>query len=381
MKSAVTYCMCGNEAGENQVQCASCAALQCLELKMGATRHEIHEAFETLSKVWQPDHFEFDPKMKALAAEKRKALSAAYDYLSTHAALPGAFRAQPAPPQRQQQTAAVDLVAFDSNPSPGEAETVRVKSKSDKRLILPPAGIIVGAGMVLAGVVTLWLIYKPMDAALLSNPATAVWYREYKGTVQSKLQQMKGALGFESGSLTKPSAAPETAAVPDGQQTPAVRVPAGKALKHQDANANAQVAVDAHTQPERVETVHLAPLITTGMTKSEVIAAQGEPTASAPDRLVYGKSELYFRDGSLEGWKIDPAAPIRVKIWPSATVDPDLAGFGAGSTRNEVIAVQGTPTFLSEDTFGYGASEVHFINNRVVGWKNDPSSPLRLVAR
>jgi hypothetical protein len=62
-------------------------------------------------------------------------------------------------------------------------------------------------------------------------------------------------------------------------------------------------------------------------------------------------------------------------------VDPNLKSFGVGSTKNEVLVVQGTPTLFSEDTFGYGASEVYFKNERVVNWKSDPAMPLRTSAR
>jgi hypothetical protein len=83
------------------------------------------------------------------------------------------------------------------------------------------------------------------------------------------------------------------------------------------------------------------------------------------------------------GWKIDPESPpIRVKLWPDASVDPDLDSFWMGSSKDEVLVVQGTPTFWYEDTFGYGGSEVYFKNGKVVNWKNDPASvPLRAKRR
>jgi hypothetical protein len=45
-----------------------------------------------------------------------------------------------------------------------------------------------------------------------------------------------------------------------------------------------------------------------------------------------------------------------------------------GSTKDQVLAVQGTPTLFSDNTFGYGGSEVYFQNDRVIGWKADPVS-------
>ena len=126
----------------------------------------------------------------------------------------------------------------------------------------------------------------------------------------------------------------------------------------------------AHAAP-----VKLMPYVTVGLTRDEVIAIEGAPTAAAADsKLVYQGSEIDFTAGKVSGWKIDPAsAPIRVKLWPDAPVDPDLDSFGVGSSKNVVLVVQGTPTYFSENEFGYGGSEVYFQNGRVVSWKDDPA--------
>ena len=62
------------------------------------------------------------------------------------------------------------------------------------------------------------------------------------------------------------------------------------------------------------------------------------------------------------------------KSWPASVVDPHLTSFTIGSSKDVVLKVQGTPTELSEDKFGYGRSEVYFRNNKVVSWKEDPAS-------
>jgi hypothetical protein len=120
----------------------------------------------------------------------------------------------------------------------------------------------------------------------------------------------------------------------------------------------------------------LRPYLTVGSTREEVLALQGPPTASTENKLVYGSSELYLKDGSVSGWRIDSASPIRVKLWPSTPVDPALASYTVGSSKDVVLVVQGTPTAFTEDKFEYGKSEVYFRNNRVVSWKEDPSVPL-----
>jgi hypothetical protein len=119
----------------------------------------------------------------------------------------------------------------------------------------------------------------------------------------------------------------------------------------------------------------LLPYITVGSTMEEVLAQQGTPTASSEDKLVYGKSVLYFKDGAVIGWRIDPvASPMRVKLWPRSAVDPTLATYSVGSSKDVVLVVQGTPTAFTENKFEYGKSEVYFRNNRVVSWKEDPAS-------
>ncbi len=63
-----------------------------------------------------------------------------------------------------------------------------------------------------------------------------------------------------------------------------------------------------------------------------------------------------------------PIAPR--KIYPYITL---------GSTKEEVLEQQGTPTAFSENKLVYGHSELYFNNNSVVGWRIDPvSSPIRV---
>jgi len=119
----------------------------------------------------------------------------------------------------------------------------------------------------------------------------------------------------------------------------------------------------------------ILPYITVGSTMDEVLAQQGAPTASTSDKLVYGKSELYLKNGSVVGWRIDPvASPIRVKLWPSTAVEPGLSSYTIGSSKDVVLTVQGTPTAFTGDKFEYGSSEVIFRNDKVVSWKEDPES-------
>jgi hypothetical protein len=52
--------------------------------------------------------------------------------------------------------------------------------------------------------------------------------------------------------------------------------------------------------------------------------------------------------------------------------------FGLGSSKEEVLAAQGRPASSGGNLWRYGGSEVYFLTDRVVGWRDTPGNPLRL---
>ena len=188
----------------------------------------------------------------------------------------------------------------------------------------------------------------------------------------------------ESGSVSAPAAAPQ-AAPPAPQNADnfdpekaraayRLTLPPPRNSGSSQPGKSQAAAQQAPPMPRHI----LQPYLTVGSTRDEVLAQEGTPTASSEDKLVYGKSELYLKDGAVVGWRIDPSSPIRVKLWPGSPVDPGLSFFSYGSSKDSVLVVQGTPTAFTEDKFEYGGSAVYFRNNRVYSWRNDPASiPLR----
>src|SRR5262249_46907984 len=49
-----------------------------------------------------------------------------------------------------------------------------------------------------------------------------------------------------------------------------------------------------------------------------------------------------------------------------------------GSTKKDVLAIQGTPTRSTEGTWYYGDSEIYFAGNVVVSWRSSNRNPLRV---
>lgn len=77
-------------------------------------------------------------------------------------------------------------------------------------------------------------------------------------------------------------------------------------------------------------------------------------------------------------------APSDVIRAPRA-VPPELprrvvpGSFTVGSSKDKVLAVQGTPTEFSDRVWKYGSSTVFFSSERVKGWDVWPDSPLKVL--
>lgn len=373
-------CACGNPVDKNGVQCRRCAALQLLELGADATEEEIKAAYHVLVKVWHPDRFQNDKTMKNAAEAKLKKVNSAYVFLSsaegkarqwqhaTPASANGAPRrrttdAAPQGPQSERQPAA------NQPPSRRPIRTARPMVGASAWVFRT---LKLGLGMVLLAFALLmarylWIAFDVPG----STGDVADLLGGSKDSMQSFLKAPKrrflAAVERDLRRLDPRGPAPGT--LPEAAEVS----PATQSRQTASPRSVAQQPARAEATPLKLHSY-----ITVGSTRDEVIEQQGPPTASSDGKLVYGSSELYLKDGSVVGWKIDPHSPIRVKLWPESSVDPDLDSFTVGSSKDVVIVVQGTPTAFTESEFEYGGSTVYFQNNRVVNWKNDPASiPLR----
>jgi curved DNA-binding protein CbpA len=339
-------------------------ALRILDLEADATEKQIKAAYRTLVKVWHPDRFQSDKSLKEAAEIKLKDINTAFKFLS--ATTPNTR------PQTPPNPAAADATYHAPQPGEDGAQSQPGATGSSSRSFFPAFKILFKFA-VLAFLILLcrytWIAFDVPDP---STDAVAKVYSFGKDNILSHLEEPKRRfieavnLDLERIGLRNPPPAPEAtqqAAETESQSQP--KTP-GKATARQP--------VGAATAPRKIY-----PYITIGSTRDEVVQQQGTPTASSADKLVYGSSELYLKDGAVIGWKIDPVAnPIRVKLWPQSPVDTSQQYFTVDSTRDDVLVIQGTPTAFSKEKFVYGGSEVYFQNDRVTHWKNDTAStPLR----
>jgi hypothetical protein len=117
-----------------------------------------------------------------------------------------------------------------------------------------------------------------------------------------------------------------------------------------------------------------------GSTKDEVLAVQGTPTRLYDYEWTYGFSTIDFQGGRVTAWSVSSMNPLSVKMLVSDDTAANAARargtFTVGSTQDEVLALQGTPTKFSKFEWNYGFSAIRFQGGKVVSWRTSPMSPL-----
>lgn len=353
-KAGKSLCACGMVADTFGGLCDRCASLQTLGLTPHATTDEIEDTYRTLVKVWHPDRFAHDPRLRNDAEEKLKEINGAHDYLLANPKqAPPRHTEKPSIPERPFVSSDFD---FEGEETDEIRRILRRREKSKVPLVLLRVGFALGA---IAFVAILWLAG---DSFLSSNQFTARAWDQLKLEVKHD-----AAVHFESSSSSS-----QTQPVPAPPPSPTVAA---------EAPSSPAVPKEKLSSPQR-PTQHTSgakPYITAGLTPAEVISVLGDPTSSSGEKMFYKRSEIDFKNGQVAGWNVDPAAPIRVKLWSDTPSVPGLDTFGVGSSKSEVIAIQGTPTLFSDNDFGYGNSHVFFQNNHVTSWKDSGSIPLRVA--
>jgi hypothetical protein len=380
----MNICSCGGLFDDESSQCPRCEALQVFGLQKDALETETRNAYRLFLKVWNPDNLQGDEVSKAAAENKLKDIHAAFEYLT----MTSTERAQHKRPvyltARTASTATTtDVALVEPRVSTGYTTLVVLPHPTPP----PSDSWYISSWKTLKQIYRFWRKFRLLVglAALILALITGKSIRSYLRALRANSEYASSSKAFGAQGAPNAAEAPRE----DSQETAT-----GEAQSLASRNASPAPAAGLHTaspgslQADKRQPVNAPPAprtlysyITVGSTKDEVIALQGTPTEASDDKLVYGKSELYLKDGIVTGWRIDPNAPtMRVKLWPTSPVDTEPGYFAVGSTRDFVLAVQGTPTAFSQDKFEYGGSIVYFQNNRVVSWKNDPAS-IQLRAR
>ncbi len=363
-------CSCGNPVKAGGVSCPRCLALRVLELGQNASEEEIRNAHRIMVKVWHPDRFQGDAGLSAAAETKLKEVNAAYELLmsptwSNPGGMGPTVGSQPANGQRQTQATKTKRRTA---PAPGSGFT---SAQISSGLKLAFKCLLVVIALLLCRY--LWIAFDVRNTTSVAANTVIDFGKDALGSeLEAPRRRFLAAIEGDLERLGLRAPAPQPSAV---LLTNSAAPIGNNARPAYATSANpAHHAAGNDPPPQRVYS-----FITVGSTREEVLDQVGTPSESTANKLVYGRSVLYFKGNNVVGWHIDPgASPIRVKLWPAAPVDPTLNNFTVGSSKDVVLVAQGTPTFFSEDKFEYGGSVVNFQNGRVVSWKSDPASiPLR----
>lgn len=289
-----------------------------LGIQPGASWQELRQAYKSLVNIWHPDRFQQNVRQRKLAEEKTKEITQSYQELAEYYKKYGAL------PRR------IDTTETYITPDIDPLDSMDVHPAPDKQDTDPLAASVTPAGVPLSR--RSKLRSRTMIAAAMAFAAYFFWQ-----------------------------------VVPWDNSSEAP----------QDENRTEQAADTQKDDNSPDHAPHVDKFFTVGTPLGEVYAIQGIPTKTEHDVWYYGNSRVYFRNGKVQHWEESSDSPLRVKI------DPEIDKTGAkffskGSTKKEVLALQGAPDRDSGNVWDYGVSRVYFDNNRVTGWDESPLNPLKL---
>jgi hypothetical protein len=356
-----------------------------LGLRPGASPDEIRQAYRNLVKVWHPDRVSED-RLKQKAEEKLKEINEAYKRLR---------HARPSQPTDPTTTRRAEPrkrgVSSPNQTTPHRREDPprRVRKRPDPiRKRMPLARVLGGVLLipviwyVTESAVPLlreWLgekMYKAAFEALEAETGNELDQQDTSTNTAAKQQpaqseiQITLPLSLPTRYFTVGSTREEVEAIqgpPDRIIGDTFHYGTSHVLFHGDRvvswnNSYPRLKVQLRAASPTTKTHY-----TVGSTKDEVIAIQGTPDRFTRDSLHYGTSEVLFQRGAVVGWK-NNFPRLKVQWLPARPATTDY--FTIGSTKDEVLAIQGTPDRFTSEAFQYGTSEVLFQNDRVVNWTN-----------
>lgn len=121
-----------------------------------------------------------------------------------------------------------------------------------------------------------------------------------------------------------------------------------------------------HLAPSRPPSNSSSEWFALGASADEVLSIQGTPTRVEGSKWFYGFSEVSFKNGRVDGFD-NYFGALKVRMLPSGELlqGESASAFTIGSTMDEVLTIQGTPTSIRGNVWFYGFSNVLFRNGKV----------------
>jgi hypothetical protein len=324
------------------------ADFRTLGLKPGSKPSEVRQAYRALAKKWHPDRHHSKPyETRTLAEKKFREINEAYRRISE--------RWGKTPRPAKSRSTAGPHSARRGRADPSSAQAAARKISTLPRALWTRISSAAAQGRVKIDIGTFSKKKIIPAAFLLATAAFILW-------------QLPSF--FPDTAVDKEATAPLTSLPPPASEDstgPQTSEATGPEPPTHLASPASPISPPALLQP--TPTAPRA-FFTLASTASEVLGIQGPPTRIQGQTWIYGLCEVHFRSGRVYSFNNFDGS-LRVRMEPAPVEDrsaPDHISIG--SSDEEVLLVQGTPTRVEGDRWFYGFAELVFKNRRVVEYDN-----------
>lgn len=314
-----------------------------LGLSPNASRTEVKRAYRDLVRRWHPDHFQQHPEAERRQAEERlKTITGAYRRISQ-----SWVSKDECSSVRREKPDAPDIDPSGRNRSArgtAASDGRRARERQSRTAGRKPLG-----PLFRQRAVYFFLAFLCLTALVVIN---LLPLRESSESESQMLDRGQN-FGLQLNSRQLPQQASATASAH-------AEINKGKALPARKA------ALDPHKLAPAFSPMTYFSL---GSSQDDVLRVQGVPDKIHSQTWIYGLSEVHFKDHRVDRYN-NFDGTLKVRLLPLQPAAKVPAFFTLGSTKNEVIAIQGTPTRILGRTWYYGFSTIRFKDGRVKGFDN-----------
>ncbi len=379
-----------------------------LGLEPGTPPDEVKKAYRGLVKRWHPDIFLHRPHLEHKRAEEKfKEINGAYRRISTNwktrenaeevrdqradaqAAAHTSTEASKAKSRESRSTGGPGTAEARSTGASAARDSGAADATATKRRYGRASGLGVGTFIDRSGK----LARKALEA--LGNTARKAWQgtrRGYTSLSAERRQALAAALLLLLIAMaviqtvstpswlrltpspevtTLPGTPPETGTESRRTEKPEAEQAPGEIGQPQTGDpATVPRLPKKHAMPRTSPAPAEGSYFTLGSSQAEVLRVQGVPTHVRGQTWVFNLAEVHFKNGKVTRYN-NFDGTLRVRLL--ATYQPEGEPpdyFTLGSTRNEVLLVQGTPTRVEPTKWFFGFSVVQFQEDRVESYDN-----------
>jgi hypothetical protein len=356
------------------------ADFRTLGLEPGSKPSEVKRAYRTLVKKWHPDrHHSETYENRALAEKKFREIDEAYKRIS------GRWKETARPESLHRKSTGQPASPFRVFKRRGEKHRFKTDARARSKIdnpILSRAKIVSPLLLLSAAAALILFRLSPFSSNRSFVEETA---HEHKTSSSQPVVNT-------GNSVKSPVAGGQTSVFSNNRQREANDRP-GEGLQPPSPGSNSSVAGpdgrkglfidDRPGMSASVDPLFSLPpdllnskpsasnsFFSMGSTASEVLAVQGTPSRVQGQTWIYGLSEVQFRNGRVSRFNNFDGS-LRVHMVPESPEDgAQLDHIEIGSSEQQVLAVQGTPTRVEGNRWFYGFAEILFKDGRIAEYDN-----------